>query len=317
MTPFSFTTRLISQYPELYELNIIRLDEPMSAHTSFRIGGPADAFCLPESRQQLYILLEFARRESIPCLVIGNGTNLLVSDTGIRGLVISTKAFTNVNIDRDRITSDCGVLLSELCDHALAAGLGGLEFACGIPGTVGGAVFMNAGAYGGEIADVLESSLCFDPALLSTDQFSDYDHCLITLDQPAHQFAYRKSSLQERDLIHIASTFRLKPAPHDEIKARMDDYSCQRSSKQPLDLPSAGSVFKRPVGHFTGKLIDDCELRGYRIGGAMISSKHCGFIVNTGDATAADVLALIEYAQKTVWERFGVQLETEIRLIGE
>jgi len=317
MSPFSFVTRLISQYPELYEIGIIRLDEPMSEHTSFQIGGAADAFCLPESREQLYVLLAFAQRESVPCLVIGNGTNLLVSDKGIRGMVIATTVLNELRIEEHTLISDCGVEIKTLCEQALTAGLSGLEFACGIPGTVGGAVFMNAGAYGGEIADILHESLCFDPLLISSDPYQSFDQCLISLDNPAHQFAYRHSSLQDRGLIHLSSAFRLHPATQSEIKARMDDFSDQRSSKQPLDMPSAGSVFKRPPGHFTGKLIDDCGLRGYRIGGAMISDKHCGFIVNTGTATAADVLALIDHIRRSVLERFGVHLETEIRLIGE
>lgn len=317
MSAFPFSTRLIGQHPELYEQGIIRLDEPMSEHTSFRIGGAADAFCLPGSREQIYILLAFAQRESVPCMVIGNGTNLLVSDKGIRGMVIATKALNEVRMEGHSPVSDCGVEIKDLCKQALNTGLSGLEFACGIPGTVGGAVFMNAGSYGSEFADVIQESQCFDPLLISSDPYQSYNQCLITLDNPAHQFAYRQSSLQDRGLIHLSSAFRLHPAPQSEIKARMDDFAEQRSRKQPLDMPNAGSVFKRPAGLFTGKLIDDCGLRGHRIGGAMISNKHCGFIVNTGNATAADVLALIEFARTTVFQRFGVHLETEIRLIGE
>ncbi|MDZ4122246.1 MAG: UDP-N-acetylmuramate dehydrogenase [Candidatus Cloacimonadaceae bacterium] len=309
----SIQVKIINSFPELYELGWIIFDEPMSKHTSFEIGGPAEVFCYPQSLYQLAVLVNFAIQNQIPYLVIGKGSNLLISDKGLPGMVLSTQGLTGTKVYEGYIYAETGIELKSLCDIAMQAGLSGLEFACGIPGSLGGAVYMNAGAYNGEISQVLDKSICLVPAVID----SAFPLPIEQLHNTAHDFSYRHSALQDRSLIHYASVFQLKPDQPEAIAKRMADLDEQRSSKQPLDMPSAGSVFKRPTGHFTGKLIDDCGLRGYRIGGAMISDKHCGFIVNTGGATAHDVLSLIEYIQQTIWQRYQINLEPEIRLIGE
>jgi UDP-N-acetylmuramate dehydrogenase len=304
---------IISAFPQLYETARLRLDEALSAHCTFRIGGPADYFAIPETQQELISLLSYALSHRIPYFILGKGSNLLVSDKGIRGLVISTEAFGKITRDEQYISAFCGVQLKDLCAFAMREGLAGLEFASGIPGSVGGAVFMNAGAYNGEIKDVLYCSKCLNPTLDSLLSSQPVLH----LKAEAHHFGYRRSALQALDYVHLSSVFKLIPEDPDVIKARMEELDLQRWSKQPMDLPSAGSVFKRPEGHFTGKLVDDCGLRGFRIGDAAVSNLHCGFIVNLGKATAQDVLNVIQYVQETVFARFGVKLETEIRMVGE
>jgi UDP-N-acetylmuramate dehydrogenase len=228
-------------------------------------------------------------------------------------VVVSTAGFTKITRDEDYISAFCGVLLKDLCDFVMDLGLSGLEFAGGIPGSVGGAVFMNAGAYGGEIKDVLYCSKCLIPDIQSLSSTSPVLH----LKAEEHKFTYRHSALQELSLIHLSSVFHLKPEAPCAIKLQMDKLETQRWEKQPMDLPSAGSVFKRPEGYFTGKLVDDCGLRGFRIGDAAVSDKHCGFIVNLGSAKAKEVMQVIHHVQKTVFEHFGVCLETEIRILGE
>ncbi len=285
----------------------------MILHTSFEIGGPADVFCLPPSVYIMAELLNFAVHSQIPFLIIGKGSNLLIGDKGFRGMVISTLLLNKTMQYGNSIYAECGATLKDLCNLAQAKGLSGLEFASGIPGSVGGAVYMNAGAYNGEMKDVLTSSMCLSPE--SND--SAFPLQFVPLSNSDHCFGYRSSILSRDHLIHLYSIFELVPAVPATIRAKMDELDAMRSSKQPLDLPSAGSIFKRPPGHFTGQLIDECNLRGYRIGGAAISDKHCGFIVNVGNATAQDVLDLIAYVSANVKERFGVDLEPEIRLIGE
>lgn len=244
--------------------------------------------------------------------VLGKGSNILIGDKGMEGLVIHTARLNRIGHDEHCVSAQCGASLKDLCDYAQKLGLAGLEFASGIPGSVGGAVYMNAGAYGGEIKDVLRYSKYLEPSAQGLRSFASVKH----LKAAAHLFGYRSSVFQTSGWIHLSSLFSLTPGDPEAIAERMRELEKQRWSKQPMDLPSGGSVFKRPQGHFTGRLVDDCGLRGFQIGGAAISNKHCGFIVNLGGATAADVLALIEHVQKTVLERFGVLLEPELRLIG-
>ncbi len=282
-------------------------DQPMSQHTSFRIGGPADILVKPCSVEQLSDIFMFCNKEGIPFFVMGNGTNLIVRDKGIRGLVI--KVYDNLNkyrVNGDIIEAEAGILLSRLANIALENELSGLEFASGIPGTLGGAVTMNAGAYGGEMKDIIIQT-----------QYMSPDGKINTIEGEQHNFGYRSSFIQSEGGIVLKSYLKLKKAAYDSIKSVMTELSAKRCDKQPLNMPSAGSVFKRPVGYFAGKLIEDCGLRGFRIGGAEVSSKHCGFIVNTGNATAEDVINLIKHVQETVMNNFGVELKTEIRIVGE
>lgn len=305
-------TLATQQLGGLVHKGIILFDEPMSLHTSFEIGGPAELYCLPASQAEFMQLISFALKNSVSWMIAGRGSNLLVSDSGITGMVIATQHYSKITKDENYVSAYCGVSMEDLCDFCRDNGLAGLEFASGIPGSVGGAVFMNAGAYGGEIKDVLYCSKAINPTQLNIDANSPVLH----IRHEQHEFAYRHSSFQTNNYLHLSSVFKLSYDAPDAIRARMQDLHEQRWSKQPMDLPSGGSVFKRPQGHFTGKLIDDCGLRGFQIGAAKISDKHCGFIVNTGGATATDVMALIKHTQQTVWERFGVMLQTEIRPVG-
>lgn len=300
-------------FPTLFEQGRLRFNEPLSIHCSFKIGGPADIFAEPQSEQEIIDLLLFALRQNIDYFILGNGSNLLISDKGYRGLVIVTSRLNKISRDEECISAYCGAVLSQVCNYALEFGLSGLEFASGIPGTVGGAVFMNAGAYGGEVKDTLYLSRCLNPEPTALTAKNP----VIYLKNSQHHFAYRSSLLQTNSLILLSSVFKLSKEAPQRIKDKMDELKSQRNSKQPMNLPSAGSVFKRPDGHFTGQLIDECGLRGYRIGDAAISEKHCGFIVNLGKASFQDVVELIRYTQTLVKERFGVLLEPEIRIIGE
>ncbi len=285
----------------------IKIDEPMKRHTSFKVGGSADILVTPVSIFQLSEILKLCKRENVPILVMGNGTNLIVSDKGIRGAVI--KIYDNLNgcsVENDTIRAYGGILLSKLSNVALENNLTGLEFASGIPGTLGGAVAMNAGAYGGEMRNVVFET-----------EYMDKDGELKVLRNEEHEFGYRTSFIQKQSGIVIRSVLKLRKGNKDEIKALMRDLTKRRQEKQPLDMPSAGSVFKRPEGHFAGKLIEDCGLRGYQIGGAQVSNKHCGFIVNTGNATARDIISLIRHVQATVKMKFGIDMQTEVKIVGE
>jgi UDP-N-acetylmuramate dehydrogenase len=304
---------IIARFPDLVEAGIIRFDEPLSQHCSFRIGGPAEFFCEPQNIGQLIALLDFTLTNRINYFILGKGSNLLISDKGLDGLVVSTSNLNKLSHDDTCLSAWCGASLKDLCGLALELGLTGLEFASGIPGSVGGAVFMNAGAYGGEIKDALYCSKYLIPDLDNLRSVDPVKH----LKAEQHRFSYRRSIFQSGDFIHLSSVFRLRRDDPLVIAQRMQELEQQRWARQPMDLPSAGSVFKRPEGFFTGKLVDDCGLRGFQIGGAAVSDKHCGFIVNLGGATAADVLAVIRHVQKEVFDRFGVRLETELRLIGE
>lgn len=285
----------------------VKLDEPMKNHTSFKVGGPADILVTPVSVSQLSQILKLCKNKSVPVFVMGNGTNLIVRDKGIKGVVV--KIFDNLNqftVKDDIITAYAGILLSRVSTIAYENGLTGLEFACGIPGTLGGAVAMNAGAYGGEMKDVVVET-----------EYMDKDGEIRVVRDDGHQFGYRTSFIQKNSGIVIKTSMKLKKGNKEEIKALMDDLTQRRQEKQPLEMPSAGSIFKRPEGYFAGKLIEDCGLRGHRIGGAEVSQKHCGFIVNTGDAKAKDILDLIEYIRNTVKMKFGVDMQTEVRIVGE
>ncbi len=284
----------------------VALDEPMSKHTSFRIGGPADLFVTPDDIDELRDVIAACRAAGVPHFVLGCGSDLLVADEGYRGVIVScTKGLVNVAIDGETMACQAGVPLREASEMACELGLSGLEFACGIPGSVGGACFMNAGAYGGCVADVLESVRCLMP---------DGTQQSIPVEELA--LGYRASRVRNEGLVVLSATFRLHESDQDDIRARMDDFTQRRRKKQPLELPSAGSTFKRPEGHFAGKLISDAGLKGYAHGGAGVSTKHAGFVVNNGGATAADVHAVIRHVQDEVERQFGVRLEPELRFLG-
>ena len=284
----------------------IKKNELMKNHTSFKIGGPADEFCEVSSVLEIKELMEYAKEKGIPCMVMGNGSNLLVGDKGIRGLVIKiARGFDNVEVEGGIITAQSGVLLSRLAKIALKNNLSGLEEVSGIPGTLGGAIYMNAGAYGGEMKDVVKSVTYLDDGEIKTAKGDELE------------FGYRKSMFSGKDMIILSAEIELKNENPDEIKAKMDDFKERRTSKQPLTIPSAGSTFKRPEGYFAGKLIEDAGLKGYSVGGAAVSTLHSGFVVNTGDAKACDVLDLIKHIKKTVFDKFGVELYEEVKLVGE
>ena len=282
-------------------------DEPMMKHTSFRIGGPADWLITPESGKALCEAVKFLKKEGVPYFILGNGSNLLVSDEGYRGVVIHIgKNMGNITIDGERILAGAGALLSTVASKAAAASLTGMEFAGGIPGSIDGACVMNAGAYGGEMKDILISV---------TALLADGSICRIPAEEL--ELGYRTSALMKNGAIVIEAEIGLSEGNIDDIRSTMDDLKERRVSKQPLELPSAGSTFKRPEGYFAGKLIMDSGLRGYAIGGAQVSEKHCGFVVNRGGATADDVISLIRHIQRTVQDNYGVQLVPEVRFLGE
>jgi UDP-N-acetylmuramate dehydrogenase len=285
----------------------VLLDEPMARHTSFRIGGPADALLLPHTLDDLQRVVRLARELAIRLTVVGNGSNLLVRDRGLRGLVLKiAENLARVEFAGNRQWAQAGALLRAVSQSAGDRALSGLEFAIGIPGTLGGAVIMNAGAYGGEMKDVVVLVTAVD------------DRGNVQRLTPADlRFAYRSSALQTRPWIVADATMELGRGDPGAIRAKMADLTRQRESKQPLDMPSAGSVFKRPPGGYVGPMVEALGLKGHRIGGAQVSPKHAGFIVNAGDATAGDVLALIQHVRERVQERYGVWLETEVKVIGE
>ena len=287
------------------EENVL-LDEPMSEHTTFEIGGPADLFVIPECDRGGPRGHRAVREAEVPYFVLGNGSDLLVSDEGYRGVIVAlADGFTNVSIDGDEMTCQAGVSLREASEMACELGLSGLEFACGIPGTIGGACFMNAGAYDGCMADVLKSVRVIMP-----------DGSLETIGVDDLGAGVSCEPRRDEGLVVLTASFRLRKGDPEAIRAKMDDLTRQREEKQPLDKPSAGSTFKRPEGHFAGKLIMDAGLQGYQVGGAAVSKKHAGFVVNLGGATAADVHAVIEHVQDEVERQFGVRLEPEVRFLG-
>lgn len=284
----------------------IKTNEPLSRYTYTKTGGPADYLAFPTTRQELKDLLVRARKQKMPVTTLGNSSNLIIKDGGIRGLVIMLPQFNKIEVKKQQITAEAGAAIIAVTKAASQASLTGLEFAAGIPGSVGGAIFMNAGAYGGEIANVVSS---IDEILPDGRE--------VQISGSDLHFGYRHSVVQENHGIVVAATFNLEVGQQPQIQDKMDELNALRRSKQPLEYPSCGSVFKRPQGHFTGPLIIKAGLQGKSIGGAQVSNKHAGFIINTGNATATDYLQLIQLIQKTVKEKFAVQLETEVRIIGE
>lgn len=280
-------------------------NEPMTRHTTFKIGGPADLFITPKDAKTMAELCAFCRENSVPCFVIGNGSNLLVSDKGVRGAVIRCAPQGSITVEGTAVESPAGISLSAVCEAARENGLSGLEFAYGIPGSVGGAVYMNAGAYGGEIKDVVSSTSHLDGGKIGG---FDREHL---------DFGYRRSAYTEKGLVVTRVRFELSRGDKAAIGEKMRELLERRRSKQPLEMPSAGSVFKRPEGHFAGTLIEQCGLKGRQVGGAMVSAKHAGFIVNAGGATCRDVLELVDIIKNTVAKKTGVALECEIRVAGE
>ena len=282
------------------------VNEPMSAHTTLRLGGPADYMVFPRSGEEIAAMFAEAGAYGIPVTVIGHGSNLLVLDGGIRGLVICIgKNMKRIARDGNRLAAQAGAMLGSVAAAAADEGLTGLEFASGIPGTVGGGVTMNAGAYGGEMSQ----------AVIRVDGVFP-DGKKVSLSREEMQFAYRKSVVQEMNLIVTEAVFELQPGEPEAVRAKMAELNARRAEKQPLDQPSAGSTFKRPEGYFAAALIDQCGLKGYSVGGAQVSMKHAGFLVNSG-GTAADFLELMEKVQQIVEERVGVRLEPEIKILGE
>lgn len=282
-------------------------NEPMSRHTSFRIGGTADMFVSVKNAEEIKLLTALAKECGIPYMIMGNGSNMLVGDGGIRGLVIQIgHDFAECEVNGTTITAQAGIMMSKLAATALRHSLSGFEELSGIPGTLGGGLFMNAGAYGGEIKDVVKSVT-----------YMDDDGEIYTINNSECEFGYRTSVFAKGGKYILSAELELEPGDAEKIKADMADFNKRRSDKQPLSMPSAGSTFKRPEGYFAGKLIEDAGLRGYSIGGAQVSEKHAGFVVNTGGATAKDVTELISFVKRTVWEKFGVELEPEIKLTGE
>ena len=279
----------------------------MASHTTFRIGGPADYFVLPETVEELANVLKLCKEEQVPYFILGNGSNLLVGDKGFRGVVIQLyKNFDGLQIEGTTVTAKAGAMLIRVAKESGRAGLTGLEFASGIPGTIGGAMVMNAGAYGGEMKDVVTAVTVLTK-----------DGEIKTLTGEEMNFRYRGSVVEDEAYIVLEAVMELQEGNLEEIQARIDELSVQRRTKQPIEFPSAGSTFKRPEGYFAGKLIQDADLRGYQVGGAQVSEKHCGFVINAGGATAADVMQLMQDVSDKVQAQFGVALEPEVKRIGE
>lgn len=299
--------KVIEKFWNLLGKDRVLVDEPMKRHTTFRIGGPADFFLLPSTVDEVRGILEICREEELPYFILGNGSNLLVSDKGYRGVIIQLyRNFSNISVEGNEICASSGALLSQIAAAARNASLTGFEFAGGIPGTLGGAVFMNAGAYGGELKDVLKE------AVVMTGQGE-----ILTLPVEKLDMGYRTSRIKKAGYLVLEARLVLEQGDMDKIRDITKDLTEKRVSKQPLEYPSAGSTFKRPEGYFAGKLIMDAGLRGYQVGDAQVSEKHCGFVINRGNATAADVLTLIENVREKVQEQFGVTLEPEVKFLGE
>lgn len=291
---------------EIVSKEAILENEPMSKHTTFRIGGNADMFVSPQV-SQVASIIALAKEYDVPVTIIGNGSNLLVGDKGIRGLVLSFgKEAEEIQVDGNCITVSAGTILAKVAAEAAKRSLAGFEFAAGIPGTLGGAIVMNAGAYGGEMKDVLVRATVLTP-----------DGEILELSNEELDLSYRHSCIPENGYIVLSAVMKLEPGVESDIREKMAGFKNSRVEKQPLEYPSAGSTFKRPEGYFAGKLIQDAELRGYQVGGAQVSEKHCGFVINKGNATASDVLQLIEDVKKIVYDKFQVELEPEVKMIGE
>ena len=283
----------------------VRINEPMKRHTSFRAGGEAAWFAIPETVQELKAVLNACKKADTPWYVVGNGSNLLVSDEGYPGVIISTAKFDKLEVNGTTVTAGAGVILSKAANAAYKAGLTGLEFAAGIPGSLGGACVMNAGAYGSEMKNVLKT------VTVLTKEGE-----VIAIPAEELELDYRTSVIPKAGYLVLEAEMSLTEGNPEEIKAVMDDLAWKRKDKQPLEFPSAGSTFKRPTGYFAGKLIEDAGLKGFSVGGAQVSEKHAGFVINKGDAAASDIYNLCKEVEKKVMEQFGVQLEMEVKLLG-
>ncbi len=287
-------------------------EEPMSFHTTFRIGGPADYFVTPNSPEQISLTILFCKQNNLPFYIIGNGSNLLVGDYGFHGVIIQVGThfeqvtFEKIDDVKCRVTAGAGILLSKLSDKIARRGLTGFEYASGIPGTLGGAITMNAGAYGGEMRQNIVSATVINE-----------EGVIQVLAKEELELGYRTSIIQRKGFVVIQAVFEFETGDPTEIKAKIDDFTVRRRDKQPLEYASAGSTFKRPEGYYAGKLIMDSGLRGFQVGDIMISEKHCGFVINLGRGTASEVLTLIDEVQRRVFEQFGVNLEPEVRMIGQ
>lgn len=290
------------QFPEM----IVKENEKLSHYTYTKTGGPADVLVFPKSKDEVAAVVSWVNEKQVPLTVLGNSSNVIIKDGGVRGIVMILTEMDHMEVKRHRLTVQSGARLIDASRMALAERLSGLEFACGIPGSVGGAVYMNAGAYDGEVEEVIESVVVITR-----------EGKIKTYSKDELEFSYRHSKLQETNEIVLEVVFELEKGKHEAIEARMDELTALRESKQPLEYPSCGSVFKRPTGYFTGKLIQEAGLQGLTWGGAQVSMKHAGFIVNINQATATDYIELIAHIKKVIMEHYGVPLETEVRIIGE
>ncbi|GKX68036.1 UDP-N-acetylmuramate dehydrogenase [Inconstantimicrobium mannanitabidum] len=290
----------------VYKENQIEIDTLMSKHIYFKVGGPADFLVNPVNVEQVVKTINLCKEHNVPYIIIGNGSNLIVRDGGIRGVVIKLCALNSIKVKGNEVKADCGALLSDVSKAAANNKLTGFEFACGIPGSIGGAVFMNAGAYDGEMSYVIKEAEVIDDS-----------ENLITLSKEDLELGYRTSKVMKAGYVVVSATLKLQHGIKEKIDDRISELTRRREEKQPLEFPSAGSTFKRPEGYFTGKLIQDSGLKGFSIGGAAVSEKHSGFVINKGNATAKDVLEVIAHVQRVVKEKFGVELHTEVRIIGE
>ncbi|MBE6070456.1 MAG: UDP-N-acetylmuramate dehydrogenase [Clostridium butyricum] len=290
----------------IYKDEEIQLDAKMSEHIYFKVGGTVDILLTPSNTEQIRKSISICKENEIPFYILGNGSNILVKDGGIRGVVIKLSNIDNITVDGNKITAECGALLKDVSIAAAKESLTGFEFACGIPGSVGGAVFMNAGAYDGEISFVIEK------AEVLNDQQE-----LITLTKDELDLGYRQSVVMKKGYVVISATFNLEKGNKEKIDNRVNELTVRREERQPLEYPSAGSTFKRPEGYFAGKLIQDAGLKGFSIGGACVSEKHAGFVINKNHGTAKDVLDVIHHVQEEVKKQFGVELHPEVRILGE
>jgi UDP-N-acetylmuramate dehydrogenase len=300
---------MMKLYDELVQIlgeDNIRCDEPMSRHTTFRIGGSADYFATPVSCEQISACIRLLREQGVQYYVVGNGSNLLVSDKGFRGVIIQLgKGFSEVKLEGEEITAQAGAMLSGVARAAMNEGLSGMEFASGIPGTIGGAMCMNAGAYGGEMKDIVTEVTVLENGIVKK------------LTAQEAKFRYRGSVIADCGMLVLEARLKLNRGDKQAIANTMSELNQKRNEKQPVELPSAGSTFKRPHGYFAAQLIDECGLKGYSVGQAQVSPKHCGFVVNNGGATAAEVMRLIKDVQRIVKEKTGVSLEPEVKIIGQ
>lgn len=284
----------------------IKINESLKKYTMTKLGGNADILVMPETEEEVEAIVQYTYSHQIPLLILGNGSNMIVRDGGVRGIVMNLSKLNQIKIEGTDVYAQSGALIMDVSKKAAEASLTGLEFACGIPGSVGGAMAMNAGAYGGEINDIIVHSTVLTK-----------EGKRLVLSKEELELGYRKSIIAQKNYIVLSSLFRLEKGNKEEIDAKIADLTFKRQSKQPLEYPSAGSVFKRPPGYFAGKLIQDCGLQGKGVGGAEVSTKHAGFIINKGNATATEYIETIKMVQKVVKEKFGIELELEVKIVGE